>query len=160
MVDFPELIVPDVREHLGWLPSSALLVFASSTGSPLTHSNFRCRVWLPALAAVGLDGFHLHDVRHTGNQLIANAGANPRELMARMGHDSERAALVYLHSSRERQWVLADAVGKAARAELAESKRAIRLSQRARGGHETAVRTAGLVDDLRPDRDSNAGPTA
>jgi hypothetical protein len=39
-----------------------------------------------------------------------------------MGHDSERAALTYLHSSRERQRVLADAVGKAARAELAESK--------------------------------------
>ena len=43
--------------------------------------------------------------------------------MGRMGHDSERAALIYLHSSRERQRVLADAVGKAARAELAESKK-------------------------------------
>jgi hypothetical protein len=42
--------------------------------------------------------------------------------MARMGHDSERAALVYLHSSRERQRALADAVGEAARAELAKSK--------------------------------------
>ena len=80
-------------------------------------------MWLAALAAVGLDGFHLHDLRHTGNQLIANAGANPKELMSRMGHDSERAALIYLHSSRERQRVLADAVGKAARAELAESKK-------------------------------------
>ena len=61
------------------------LVFASSTGSPLAHSNFRRRVWLPALAAVGLEGVHFHDLRHTGNQLTANAGANPRELMARMG---------------------------------------------------------------------------
>ena len=43
--------------------------------------------------------------------------------MARMGHDSERAALVYLHSSRERRGALADAVGKAARAELAKSKK-------------------------------------
>ena len=93
------------------------------TGSPLAHPNFRNRVWLPALAAVGLEGVHLHDLRHTGNQLTANAGANPRELMARMGHDSERAALVYLHSSRERQRALADAVGEAARAELAKSKK-------------------------------------
>jgi hypothetical protein len=61
---------------------SAPLVFASSTGSPLAQSNFR-RVWLPALAAVGLEGIHLHDLRHTGNQLTANAGANPKELMAR-----------------------------------------------------------------------------
>jgi integrase len=119
-VDFPELIVPDLREHMDWLPSSAALVFASSTGSPLSHSNFRQRIWLPGLAAVGLEGVHLHDLRHTGNQLTANAGANPRELMARMGHDSERAALIYLHSSRERQRALADAVGEAARAELAK----------------------------------------
>jgi integrase len=118
-----ELIVPDVRDHLEWLPSSAVFVFATSTGSPLSHSNFRNRVWLPAMAAAGLEGVHLHDLRHTGNQLTANAGANPRELMARMGHDSERAALVYLHSSRERQRALADAVGEAARAELAKSEK-------------------------------------
>jgi integrase len=122
VVAFPDLIVPDVRKHLDWLPSTATLVFASSTGSPLAHSNFRNRVWLPALAAVGLAGIHLHDLRHTGNQLTANAGANPKELMARMGHDSERAALIYLHSSGERQRALADAVGETARAELAKSK--------------------------------------
>jgi integrase len=112
------------------------------------------------MAAVGLEGVHLHDLRHTGNQLTANAGANPRELMARMGHGSERAALVYLHSSRERQRALADAVGEAARAELAKSERPRRLPRRARGGHETAVRLPGVLFDLRPDRDSNAGPTA
>ena len=122
LVAFPELIVPDVRKHLEWLPSSASLVFASSTGSPLAHSNFRCRVWLPALAAAGLEGVHLHDLRHTGNQLTANAGAKLKELMVRMGHDSERAALVYLHSTGARQRTLADVVGKAASAELAKSK--------------------------------------
>ena len=123
VVVFPELIVPDVRKHLDWLPSSAALAFASSTGSPLVHSDFRNRVWLPALAVVGLEGIHLHDLRHTGNQLTANAGANLKELMARMGHDSERAALIYLHSTAERQRALADAVGATARAELARSKK-------------------------------------
>jgi hypothetical protein len=43
--------------------------------------------------------------------------------VARMGHDSERVALVYLHSSRERQRALANAVSEAARAELAKSKK-------------------------------------
>jgi hypothetical protein len=42
--------------------------------------------------------------------------------MVRMGHDSERAALIYLHSSDKRQRALADGVAKAARAELAQSK--------------------------------------
>jgi integrase len=69
------------------------------------------------------EGVHIHDLRHTGNQFTANAGANPRELMARMGHDSPRAALIYMHSSDRRQRTLADAVAKAARAELAKSKK-------------------------------------
>ena len=128
--------MPDLREHLDWLPSPAALVFASSTGSPLSHSNFRRRVWLPALAAVGLEGVHLHDLRHTGNQLTANAGANPRELMARMGHDSERAALIYLHSSRERQRALADAVGEAAR------RRAGQVEKDQEGSTPTGTRRA------------------
>jgi integrase len=144
-VAFPELIVPDIRKHLDWLPASAVLVFASSTGSPLSHSNFRNRVWLPALAAVGLLGIHLHDLRHTGNQLTANAGANPKELMARMGHDSERAALIYLHSTTERQRALADAVGEAAQAELSKSKKrrmakpsGTRMARTRRSAAETA----------------------
>ena len=63
-------------------------------------------------------GIHFHDLRHTGNTLTADEGANLRELMDRMGHSSTRAALIYLHSSNERQRMLADAVGKTARTAL------------------------------------------
>ena len=101
-------------KHLRWVPSPVSFVFSGSAGSPLSHSNFRNRVWLPALAAVGLEGVHFHDLRHTGNQLTADAGANLKELMARMGQDSERAALIYLHSSAARQRALADEVGRMA----------------------------------------------
>jgi hypothetical protein len=41
--------------------------------------------------------------------------------MARMGHDSARAALIYLHSSAERQRDLAGKVGKTAKAALGKS---------------------------------------
>jgi hypothetical protein len=41
-----------------------------------------------------------------------------RELMDRMGHDSERAALVYLHGSDERQHQIADTLSQIARDEL------------------------------------------
>jgi len=58
--------------------------------------------------------------------------------MARMGHDSERAALIYLHSSAERQRALADEVGKAAAAELAKSKLPKHL---AREWHEPTIWT-------------------
>jgi len=86
------------RRRLDALGPAAALVFTSPDGKPLRHSNFYRRAWMPALAAVGLAGVHLHDLRHTGNQFSANAGANIRELMERMGHDTTRAALIYLHS--------------------------------------------------------------
>jgi hypothetical protein len=42
--------------------------------------------------------------------------------MERMGHSSTRAALIYLHSTSERQRTIADAVGKAAKAALRKAK--------------------------------------
>lgn len=39
-------------------------------------------------------------MRHTGNQFAANSGAGLRDLMARMGHDSTRAAMIYQHEAR------------------------------------------------------------
>jgi integrase len=94
------------------------LVFTSPMGTPLRHSNFYRRAWLPAVAKAGLPGIHFHDLRHAGNTLTADAGASLRELMDRMGHSSTRAALIYQHSSDERQRKLADAIGQAARAAL------------------------------------------
>jgi len=123
VVSFPDLIAPDLRKHLDGLGPSAVLVFTSPGGLPLRYSNFYRRTWMPALAAVGLDGVHFHDLRHTGNQFSAQAGANLRELMERMGHDSTRAASIYLHSSRERQQAIADQVSRNARKALGKSKR-------------------------------------
>jgi hypothetical protein len=56
---------------------------------------------------------------------------------------------------------LADAVGATAQAELAKSrKRKTAKPWGAREGNETAIRAVRVVFDLRPDLDSNAGPTA
>jgi integrase len=93
----------------------------------LRRGNFRRRIWLGALARGGLPPVHFHDLRHTGNTLTATAGANLRELMARMGHSSTRAALIYLHSTDERQREIADALGELAAGELK------RKTHRARG---------------------------
>jgi hypothetical protein len=48
--------------------------------------------------------------------------------MERMGHSSTRAALIYLHSSGERQRKLAEAVGKTARAALRKAGEARKAS--------------------------------
>lgn len=118
-VSMPSLIVADISSHLDTFtqPEADALVFTSPHGMPLRHANFRRRFWYRALAATGLS-VHLHDLRHTGNQLTAEAGANPRELMERMGHSTSRAALIYLHSTSARQHHLADSVTARAQAEL------------------------------------------
>jgi integrase len=122
LVSIPSMILPDISSHLDtFTPADPdALVFTSPEGKPLRHSNFRRRIWLPALAATGLD-IHLHDLRHTGNDLIAQAGANLRELMERMGHSSSRAALIYLHSTSDRQHRLADAVAARVQSELGKA---------------------------------------
>jgi integrase len=119
-VIIPAAIIPDLAWHLARFaaPGDEGLLFTSSTGSLLHHSNFYRRVWMPALREAGLPGVHFHDLRHSGNLLAAAAGATLRELMARMGHSSTRAALIYLHDSDERQRKLAEAIGDAALAEL------------------------------------------
>jgi integrase len=65
-----------------------------------------------------MTGIHLHDLRHAGNTFTANAGANLRELMDRMGHSSARAALIYLHGGDQRQRAIADAVSDMAQEAL------------------------------------------
>jgi integrase len=126
VVPVPDVMVTELRWHLSCFTAKEddALVFTSPTGTPLRHGNFRRRDWLKAVEAVGVTGIHFHDLRHTGNTLTAEAGANLRELMERMGHSSTKAALVYLHSTSERQRTLADAVGRLARAELRKAKKA------------------------------------
>jgi integrase len=122
-VVFPNLIHDALCEHLARFTGGQddALIFTSPTGCPLRHANFRRRDWLPALAATGLTGIHFHDLRHTGNQLTASAGANLRELMDRMGHSTTRAALIYLHATREQRQAIADGVDKLAREVLGTS---------------------------------------
>jgi integrase len=124
VVPIPEVIIPALQWHLSCFapPGDDGLVFTSPSGRPLHHSNFRRRYWLPALKTAGLADLHFHDLRHTGNTLAATAGATLRELMDRMGHDSERAALIYLHGSDARQQVIADTLSQLARAELQQGK--------------------------------------
>jgi integrase len=125
-VPIPALIGPRLHSHLDQYtqPDDDALVFTSPSGSPLRHNNFRRRCWLPALKTADVPPVHFHDLRHTGNMLTAGAGANLRELMERMGHSSTKAALVYLHSTSERQRTIADVVDKQAKAALRAAKTA------------------------------------
>jgi integrase len=64
------------------------LVFASPRGTPLQPSNFRQRVWEPALRLAGLeeDGYRFHDLRHTCVSRLVAAGADVKLVQAVAGH--------------------------------------------------------------------------
>jgi integrase len=140
-IGFPELIAPVVRWHLACFaqPGEDGLVFTGSTGAPLRRSNFRPRTWLPAIKKAKVPAVHFHDLRPTGNNL-SSAGANLRELMARMGHSSTRAAMIYLHSSDERQRQIADALGELAAGELKRKTARARDATGSRSGTQRARR--------------------
>ncbi|HEV2371912.1 MAG TPA: site-specific integrase [Streptosporangiaceae bacterium] len=140
LVAIPAHIIPALRSHLADFTDTAdeALVFTSPTGSPLRHGNFRRRFWLPALAHVGLTGVHFHDLRHTGNDLSASAGATLREMMDRMGHSSPRAALIYMHGSQARQRQIADTLSKLARAEMGRNRPASNGAGRKPSGTQRA----------------------
>jgi integrase len=57
-------------------------------------------------------------LRHTGNAWAATSGAGLRDLMARMGHDSERAAMIYQHQARGADTAITRAIDAHADAEL------------------------------------------
>ncbi len=110
-VAIPAVLVPVVAEHLERCceANPEALVFRSSAGTPLSRKTFY-RQWHRATQAVGLEGFRFHDLRHTANTLSAMTGASTRELMARMGHSSPRAALLYQHATSDRDLAIANAV--------------------------------------------------
>lgn len=109
-VAMPAPLVRELDTHLTLFgsPDAGAYLFTAETGTPIERSNFRMRVWLPATEAVGLPGLRFHDLRHTAGTLAARTGATTKELMARLGHASPRAAMIYQHATDERDRVIAD----------------------------------------------------
>ncbi len=156
---FPELIAPELASHLASYaqPGPDGLVFVGPAGAPLRRTNFRQRVWLPALRTAGLPAMHFHDLRHTGNGLTANAGANLRELMTRMGHTSTRAALIYLHSTDERQREIAAGLEQLVRARMTADRVSPEQRPRPPGTGTQRARGTIVAGDVRSRRQEH-GP--
>ena len=112
-VSLPTSVVKELRVHLAEFvaPDATALVFTGPKGAPIRRSNFNPLVgWSAAVAAIGSPGLHFHDLRHTGNTLAAATGVSTRDLMARMGHDSMNAAIIYQHATRQADRIIADAL--------------------------------------------------
>ena len=103
------------------MPGRRGLVFVGPKGGKLRRSNFN-KIWSKACVRAGIPGAHFHDLRHTGGTLSATTGATTKELMARLGHSSPRAAMIYQHATRDRDKLIAAALGKRLDATRGDSK--------------------------------------
>jgi integrase len=115
IVGIARAILPALHEHLAEFTADepGALVFPGAQGGPLRRGNFnKMSAWPQTVRAIGAEGLHFHDLRHTGNTFAAADGAGLRDLMARMGHDSERAALIYQHQARGADQAITDAIDR------------------------------------------------
>lgn len=119
-VSIPGFLVTALVEHLAEFsePGPDGLIFVGPRGGPLRRNNFGSTTgWKRAVDSVGVLELHFHDLRHTGNTLAAPM-ASTRELMARLGHSSPRAVLIYQHATDERDMLIAADLDGLVRREL------------------------------------------
>ena len=111
-VNVPPHLMPAVKEHVRGLVGDALL-FPGANGRHMSPSSL-FRVFQPARARAGRPDLRWHDLRHTGAVLAAATGATLAELMARLGHSTPSAAMIYQHAAADRDRVIADALSELA----------------------------------------------
>lgn len=108
-----EVSVSDLSEHVRIYVKDepGALVFPGVMGGPMRRGNFnKMSAWPHAVESIGMPGLHFHDLRHTGNQFASESKAGLKDLIARMGHDSERAAMIYQHKARGADKAITNAI--------------------------------------------------
>ena len=114
-VAVPGPVAVELTKHLMTYvdPAPDALLFTGPRGAALRRGNFNTLVrWVATVRSLGLPGLHFHDLRHTGNLLAAQTGVSTRDLMARMGHDDMRAALIYQRATSEADRRIADGLAR------------------------------------------------
>lgn len=115
-VNLPKAVRAELLQHLADFvaPEPAALLFTGERdGNAVRRPNFAQRTkWTKVVANLGLTGLHFHDLRHAGNIWASKTGTSIRDLMARMGHDDERAALIYQRATSDADERIADRLSK------------------------------------------------
>ncbi|GAA3420894.1 integrase [Rhodococcus aetherivorans] len=104
-------LIEHLAEHVGKGRES--LLFASSTGEHLPDYTYRY-LFGRAAEAIGKPELRVHDLRHVGAVLAAQAGATTAELMNRLGHTTASMAMKYQHTAAGRDALLAEKLSKLA----------------------------------------------
>lgn len=115
-IAIPDFLIEEIKSHMERYTDSGpeSFVFTGITGIPLT-ANVLQTAWQRVRSGAGRPDLRLHHLRHTGLTLAAATGATTVELMQRAGHSSSVAAMRYQHATKDRDRVIAQALGALAR---------------------------------------------
>lgn len=89
-----EVLKVHMREHVG--RSKESLLFPAEKGGHLGDYEYR-KSFKAAAKSIGREEVRVHDLRHVGAVLAAQAGATTAELMLRLGHTTPAMSLKYQH---------------------------------------------------------------
>jgi integrase len=117
-VAIPPHLLPTVKEHIKTHAEFGRdgLLFPAHDGGHLAPSSLYGRAptrtrtgwgFYNARVAAKRPDLRFHDLRHTGAVLAAATGATLAELMARLGHSTQGAALRYQHAAADRDLEIA-----------------------------------------------------
>jgi integrase len=113
----PQTIVDMLSAHLersGFTEDDTdALVFTDDEGGPLRYSNWRRRVWLPAVAAAECAGAGFHDLRRLNATTLVVEGIDVKTAQTRLGHADPRTTLaIYASAPASIDRVAADVIGE------------------------------------------------
>jgi integrase len=88
------------------------LLFPNADGEPLDYSNWRRRIWMPALEGADLKGVGFHDLRRTNATAMVLDGVDVKTAQTRLGHSDPRLTLaIYAQATGEGDRSAADKLG-------------------------------------------------
>lgn len=93
-------VMVQIEQHMNEMvgPEPDALLVTGSRGPALHRGTFWREAWKPAVAACGLEGLRVHDLRHTYVSLLIASGANVKQVSTWAGHSSVTTTLdIYTH---------------------------------------------------------------
>jgi Site-specific recombinase XerC len=91
-LSLPTFVKEMLAEHLARTgrTEAGLYAFQAPDGGPVRYTNFRVRVFNPAVQKAGLDGVTFHALRHSAGGLLRQANVHTQVIQQRLGHSSSR----------------------------------------------------------------------
>lgn len=97
-ISVPQSVLDELATHLAGTGRRDLdeLVFQARGGGRVRASNFRLRIYNPAVKRAGLEGLSFHRLRHSAGHIMREMGVPLEVIQRRLGHRSiETTADVY-----------------------------------------------------------------